>query len=96
MGTDYSVLHAADLAAHLPQQSRCMVALNPELAYSASDYILAKIANDQALIAWSQGGKKGKKPDLVDLTGEKSDTQPQEQITSDDYRHQLSQSRREA
>lgn len=43
MGDGYSVLHAADLAAHLPRDGRTYVAENPDNAWTLQNQVLALI-----------------------------------------------------
>jgi len=62
MGTDYSVAHAAALAAHLPRESACVRAVAPEAAWDDATYLLAAIEYDLRVLAWqnSKDGAKGR------------------------------------
>ena len=97
MGTEYSVLHAADLAKYLPQQSRCMVALEPALEWSKNDHMQADIANLLKILVW-QGTKDGQKgrnqPDMIRPPQPQQPTE--EGPSADDCREVLSKARKEA
>jgi len=54
MGYQYTVLHAADLAAQLPTNSRCMRALEPALDWGRQDHLLAEAVNMLRLLVWAQ------------------------------------------
>lgn len=58
----YDLGRAAALAANLPRESRTMRALDPRLAWSAGDYILARAANEIAFMRYEQRGGKGRRP----------------------------------
>ena len=62
MGTEYSVAHAATLAAHLPQESACVRVASPEAAWDDATYLLAAIEYDLRVLAWqnSRDGAKGR------------------------------------
>lgn len=54
MGKDYTLSHAAVLAAQLPAESRCVRAENPAHEWTQADYILAEIAYGVAILAWQR------------------------------------------
>lgn len=57
-----SVSEAADLAAMLPAGSLTMGALDASMSWPEDRYMLARIANDAAVIAWNAKGRPGKMP----------------------------------
>ncbi len=61
MGSDYTVAHAAVLAAQLPMESRCIRADNPEREWTETEYMLAELLYGVAVLAWqrSKDGAKG-------------------------------------
>ena len=61
MGGDYTLAHAAALAAQLPVESRCYKFDHPEAAWTAGDYLLAEIAYGISILAWqnTKDGQKG-------------------------------------
>lgn len=62
MGIDYSVTHAAALAANLPRESATVRAVVPEAAWSDETYLLSAIEYDLRVLAWqnSKDGSKGR------------------------------------
>ena len=60
MGRDYSVAHAADLAANLPNGCRCSVAENPLCEWSLETVLLALIEHHLAI--WNFAHRKDKNP----------------------------------
>ena len=62
MGVDYSMAHAAALAANLPRESATVRAVSPEAAWSDATYLLAAIEYDLRVLAWqnSKDGMKGR------------------------------------
>ena len=69
MGVDYSMLHAADLAAHLPAESATIRAEAPELEWTTAEYMLASIEFSLRVLRWqnTEDGQKGiKKPRPID------------------------------
>ena len=99
MGTEYSIAHAADLAANLPQQSRCMCALEPALEWDRKDYLLAEAVGMLRLLVWMQtkDGHKGRnRPKMVELPCFKTQGKGQEErLSAEEYRQQLKQARRQ-
>jgi len=68
IGRTLSVEEAADLAAMLPPQSRCMVVLNMQNTWGTDEYLLAYIANTLAYFFWStteDGAHGRKKPHTI-------------------------------
>lgn len=62
MGTDYSMLHAADLAVQLPRDSRTFRAGNRELEWTDRDYMLWSIEYSLRVLRWqpTKDGQKGR------------------------------------
>ncbi len=58
-----SPLEAADLAAMLPPGSRTMAAADPALAWGATEWLLAKVADTLRGTAWALGILKGDRPE---------------------------------
>jgi len=98
MGMDYSIAHAADLAANLPQQSRCMCALEPALEWDRKDYLLAEAVGMLRLLVWMQtkDGHKGRnRPKMVELPQFKAqDSSQEERLSAEEYRQQLGRMRK--
>jgi len=100
MCTGYTVLHAADLAANLPNESRCMCALEPVLEWSKQDQMLAEAVNMLRLLVWAQSkdGQKGRRrPKMIDPFKSASQAAPRSKkkgLPVDEYRTQLSKIRR--
>lgn len=68
MGRTYGVLHAADLAVHLPAES----AVKREMSggWSRSEHLLAELVDGFALYMWAKaGGKAGRKPKPIPRPG---------------------------
>ena len=61
MGVDYTMIHAADLAAHLPMESATMRAEAPELEWTMAEYLLASIEYSLRVLRWqnTEDGQKG-------------------------------------
>ena len=99
MGIEYSIAHAADLAANLPPQSRCMCALEPALEWDRKDYLLAEAVNMLRLFVWMQtkDGHKGRnRPKMVEPPRSKvQDKGQEEKLSAEDYRQQLKQVRKQ-
>lgn len=70
MGTDYTVPHAAVLAAQLPRDSRCLRAVDPDLAWSDETALLASIHYLLRCVIWQLGGGKGDMPRPLQTPGE--------------------------
>lgn len=62
MGTDYTVAHAAALAAKMPRESACVREVVPEAAWDDEVYLLAAIEYDLRMLVWqnSKDGAKGR------------------------------------
>jgi hypothetical protein len=62
MGVDFTVLHAADLAAQLPSDSRTFKAENIELEWTDSDYMLWSIEFSLRVLRWqnTEDGRKNR------------------------------------
>jgi len=96
----YTLLHAADLAANLPLESRCMRALEPTLEWSMQDRLLAESVNMLRLLVWAQSkdGHKGRnRPKMVELSKAKSSEKKpslDRGFTADEYRKQLKRTRK--
>ena len=68
MGTDYTVTHAADLAANLPRESCSWTAENPVNGWTRDQQLLALIEHHLATWNWwhSKDGKnEAKRPKLL-------------------------------
>lgn len=52
MGVDYSVSHAADLAAMLPHDSRSFVAERPDLEWTNTEWLLWSIEYSLRVLRW--------------------------------------------
>ena len=92
------MLHAADLAANLPTESRCMCMLEPALEWSKQDHLLAAIANRLSILVWMQSkdGSKGRnKPKMIEPPKQRQQirAQKEEQLSADDYKTQLQKAR---
>lgn len=63
MGHDYTVAHAAALAAHLPRESATVRAERPDAEWDEGTYLLAAIEYDLRYLAWlnSEDGAKGRR-----------------------------------
>jgi len=92
-------MHAADLAANLPIDSRCMRALEPALEWNKQDQLLAEAVNMLRLLVWlqSKDGQKGrnrpkpiKPPKLRAQSGTHTE---KEGLSADEYKAQLSRAR---
>lgn len=60
MGESFPVLHAADLAAMLPRESRCSIAQNPDAGWSSEAVLLSIIEYRLHQIVYSLAGGKDK------------------------------------
>ena len=73
LGAEYTYRHAADLAAHLPQESACVRAQNPEFEWTDTQYLLRSIEFSLRVIVWqnTKDGQKGRrKPKPIDTPAE--------------------------
>ena len=99
MGTEYSVVHAADLAANLPAQSRCMCALEPALEWGMQDHLLAEAVNMLRVLVWGQSkdGHKGRnRPKMIEPPRPKAhDSKQEEKFSAEEYCQQLNQARKQ-
>lgn len=82
MGRDYSMLHAADLAAQLPKNSRSFVAEKPQLEWTNVELFLWSIEYSLRVLRWqpTKDGHKGANkpkplptPDEIDRIRTKAD-----------------------
>jgi len=100
MGRDYTVLHAADLAANLPAESRCMCAAEPALEWDRQDHLLAETVNMLRILVWAQtkDGQKGRnRPKMVEPPRSRTQVatrKKKEQLSADDYKEQLARIRK--
>ena len=97
MGTEFSVLHASDLAANLPLDSRCMRAHEPALEWDKQDHLLAEAVNTLRLLLWIQtkDGVKGRnRPVMIEPPKPKQSEKRRQ--TSDELRSRLSRPRKGA
>jgi hypothetical protein len=100
MGSAYTVLHAADLAANLPAESRCMCAAEPALDWDRKDYLLAEAVNMLRIMVWAQSkdGQKGRnRPKMVEAPKSRAQIRAKKkkgQMSADDYRAQLARTRK--
>lgn len=68
LGSAFGVLHAADLAAHLPPESATMLAVAG--GWSKTDLLLATLIDDFRLYVWAKSGGKAKhKPKPIPRPG---------------------------
>lgn len=67
MGTDYSVLHAADLAAQLPQESRCVAVESQPASWTRSERLLALIEYYAHAWVWAHSEDAKKKRNVPEL-----------------------------
>ena len=66
IGDDFGYLHAADLAAQLPRESRSFRAINPELEWTTTEYMLWSIEYSLRVLRWQNtedGHKNRNKPE---------------------------------
>jgi len=100
MGVSYTVLHAADLAAHLPIGSRCMCALEPALEWNRQEQLLAETVNMLRLLVWAQSrdGQKGRRrPKMVEPPKPRSQREAATKeagMSAGEYKNQLIKTRR--
>lgn len=63
IGKSLSIRHAAVLAAHLPPDSRCLAAIDPNFGWSKELHMMAKIEHEMRVILWQNSqSKKNKTP----------------------------------
>ena len=88
MGGDYTLAHAAALAAQLPRESRCFRHDNPGAWWSEGEYMLAEIAYGIAILAWqrSKDGAKGvNKPRRIESPAHRAEME--RRVGSTDFEH---------
>lgn len=66
VGSAFTFSHAANLAANLPKDSRCLVKIEPDLSWNSETWILRRIDYLLASIAYNLGGKSSQKPKILD------------------------------
>jgi len=54
MGSEYSIMHVADLAAMLPQESRVMRRIDPANAWGWQEHLLADLVNRVRWLQWAK------------------------------------------
>jgi len=54
MGLEYSIVHAADLAVMLPQNSRVMCKIDPANAWGWQEHMLADLVNRVRWLQWAK------------------------------------------
>ena len=54
MGTEYSIMHAADLSVMLPQNSRVMCRIDPANAWGWQEHLLADLTNRVRWLQWAK------------------------------------------
>lgn len=54
MGKDYKIVHAAELAVMLPQDSRVMVRIDPANAWGWTEHLLADAVNRLRWLQWAK------------------------------------------
>ena len=92
MGEDYTLSHAAALAAQLPFESRCMRAEHPELEWTQADYILAEIAYGVSIIAWQRskdGARNINHPKRIQTPASRAEMMRKVSETNFDYIDEL-------
>lgn len=100
MGGDYSIRHAACLAAHLPKDSRTFVAVNPLCEYASTTNRLLAMIEYHAHAGWwvhTEDARRGRNaPQFVAAaeTGEPKKTQG-ESLFIDEYMEILAKPRKE-
>ena len=89
MGLDYSVGHAAVLAANLPASSRTMRDIDGRLEWGSSEYLLALVVDNLAALRYEEsrraGSKRAEKPEPVERPGRRAERRrkvglPKEQL----------------
>lgn len=88
MGCDYTVSHAAALAAQLPLGSRCVRHDNPQAEWTQGEYILAEVAYGIALLVWMQtkDGQKGvNRPKRMQTPAQRAEMERRAASTDFDY-----------
>lgn len=78
LGRSFSVLHAADLAAHLPPDSAVAREMNPEYAWGVTEHLLATAVDTLRLLVWMQskdGAKNRNRPKPLPRPGVKQGKQ---------------------
>lgn len=92
MGRDYTLAHAAALAAQLPVESRCFRHDHPETAWTTGDYLLAEMAYELAVIAWqrSKDGAKGiNRPKRIPTPAQQAEARRRFESTDFEYIDQI-------
>lgn len=56
IGKSYSLVHACELAAMLPEGSRVLRKIEPALSWDIKDHLLTRLINDFELFMWALGG----------------------------------------
>lgn len=92
MGEEYTFLHAADLAAQLPSNSRTFVAIDPNNLWTLEARLLAIVEFRANLIGYYLRRGKGDKPKLLFNNKQKKSTDI-EPMTVDEVKELLSRSR---
>lgn len=62
MGSDYTVAHAACLAAYLPPESLLLARRRPEAKWNDSTWVLWNIEKVLRELTWAVSGGKGSRP----------------------------------
>lgn len=97
MGRDYTVVHAADLAAMLPSNSRTYIAIDPENAWTLEAQLSAAVANAARDLVWLEADAKRRRSNRPRPIGPKPPPNPDvESIDADDYLEELERLREEA
>jgi len=92
MGKDYTVFHAACLAAMLPGESRVMRSVDPAFEWGLDQMLIAAVANAARSIAWAMsGGREADRPELLLPPGRRDGDI--EAIDADDYMAELARLR---
>ena len=92
MGTGYTVRHASVLAAHAPQESRIVRALDPEAGWNDQTRILHSIEYVARIIAWQRttDGEKGRnRPKPLPTPGSRGPTAEQIEASAKATAHAL-------
>lgn len=78
LGRSFAVLHAADLAAHLPPDSAVGRAMNPDHAWGVAEHLQALTVDALRLLVWMQstdGSKNRNRPKPIPRPGVKQGKQ---------------------
>lgn len=84
MGADYTVEHAAALAACLPRESATMREKRPELEWGETEYLLALIEYDIRCMSWDG---KGSRPKPMDTPADAMKTRKARPASRAELRH---------